>query len=304
METRKLITSGPSSLVISLPVWWIKDRALKKGMEVEIEAVNKDLLIKAKADKEEKRRRLTHQLVCKEQYLIQEELKYCFLNNVERIEFPIKEISIIKPLLNKIPGSELRIEKGESFIYNYLDKSRTNPKHEIEHALRSAKDIFEQINSIKKEEQSYEAISTIKNIIRRVIIAESLVNEWIKRPEARSTSEFDLPEIVKMKLLLEELPLLLEHEIKLITKTLYYESKPIEKIFSEIEDYFHEEVETPLKYLDMSITEQLEIRNKIEKLTQMLIEVKDREGVIIIDQIIGILHSLARINATRQPFLS
>jgi len=304
METRKLITSGPSSLVISLPLWWIKENALKKGMEVELENVNKDLLLRAKGEKTDRKRKATHRLVSKEPYMVREELRYCFLNNIEKIEIPIKDISIIKPLLNKIPGSELRIEHGEAFVHNYLDKSRVNPRHEIHHGLVSAKEVFQSIRSIKKEEESYGAISTIKNVIRRITIAESLINEWITYPEVRATSHFNLPEIVKMKLLLQELPVLLEHEIKLITKTLYYESKSIEKLFSEVENYFHEEVETPIKYFESSIKEQLEIKNKIDKLTQMLIELGDKEGIIILDQVIGILHSLARINSIRQPFLS
>ncbi len=305
MENRKLIQSGPSSLVISLPSWWIKDNHLKKGMNIDISTFGQELLLNPRNEKktEDKKEKKKYYLKDKEHYVIKETLAYCFMNNVDEIIVPISLVKVIKPLLNRIPGAELRITKDKAVIYNFLDKSNINPTQEIKHCLKSAHDIFRRILHTKKEEDTYELISLLKNLIRRILIVESYVNELIMDSEKRSKSSYTIADIVKIKQFVKELPNLLKHEIRLIKIMMYYSNKNSHSLFLEIDKAFITEVEVKESEIIETIKNQIHLKNLIEKQTDHLMHVEDKTETMVVDQIISILYCLRRLSAIRRPFM-
>jgi len=305
MENRKLIQSGPSSLVISLPSWWIKENNLQKGMNIDITTLGQDLLLKPRNNQkiEDKKEKKQYFLKDEEPYVIKEVLSYCFINNVEEIIIPLSLVKTIKPLLNKIPGAELRMTKDKAVIYNFFDKKNINPNKEIKHCLKSAHDIFKRILHTKKEEDTYELISSLKNLIRRILIVESYVNELIMDAEKRSNSPYSFVEIVRIKQFVKELPNLLKHEIRLIKIMMYYSNKNSASLFLEIDKAFNTEVDVKKSEILEIIKNQIHLKNLIEKQTDYLIHVKDQKEIIVIDQIISILYCLRRLSAIRRPFM-
>lgn len=304
METRKLIQSGPSSLVISLPTWWVKENLLEKGMSIDLEKVQDKLLLRTKSSTKKRPNTKRYFLKGKEEYVISEELAYCFRHNIGKIDVPLKRVKDVSPLLSQVPGSELRIYQNEASIYNYLDKEKIDPNPEISHCLKSAKDIFQKIMVVKAEENAEEIINHCKNIKRRLLITESVVNEWISDVQSRSSSEYTLSEIMHLKLYLQELPRLIDHEIQLTKKVMYYQMNGLGKIFSEIEKFFITNLKGNPKEIEKDIKSQIEIRNKINILTPQLIELKNKTEIIILDQLISLLHSLERLTGTRNSFFS
>ncbi|PIZ50602.1 hypothetical protein COY27_06690 [Candidatus Woesearchaeota archaeon CG_4_10_14_0_2_um_filter_33_13] len=308
MESRKLIQSGPSSLVVSLPNWWLKDNHLSKGMSIEIEELGNDLrLFSNKANKfnedKDKDKLKRYYLKNKEPYIIEEELIYCFLNNISEIELPLDLVRTVKPLLNKVPGAEIRISRDKAVIYNLLEKKEVNPKKEINYCLKSAEEIFKQICEVEKEEDTYELISLLKNILRRLIITESFVNELIIDTKKRASLKYNILELVQIKQVVRELPILLKHELRLIKLVMYYKSKNIKKILSQIEEFFPSNFETKQEEFVSVIKRQIKIKSKIEVLTNQLLEVHEKGEAIIIDQTMSILHSLRRISTTTIPLI-
>ncbi len=305
METRKLIQSGPSSLVISLPYWWIKEHHLKKGMNIDINTFGQELLLKVRnksgaSDKKEKKQ---YYLKNEEYYVIKEVLSYCFINNVDEIILPVSLVKTVKPLLNRIPGAELRITEDKAVIYNFFDKSNINPINEIKHCLKSAHDIFGKILNTKKEEETYELISLLKNLIRRIFIVESYINDLIMDAEKRSKSPYTVSEIVKIKQFVKELPNLLKHEIRLIKVIMYYSNKKSHSLFLEIDQAFKTEVDVKGSETIETIRNQIQLNNLIEKQTSYLMQVKDKNEIMVIDQIISILYCLRRLSSIRRPFI-
>ena len=305
MENRKLIQSGPSSLVISLPSWWIKENNLQKGMNIDITTLGQNLLLKPRNNQkiEEKKEKKKYYIKDEEQYVIKEVLSYCFINNVDEIIIPISLVKTIKPLLNKIPGAELRIKKDKAIVYNFFDKRNINPNQEIKHCLKSAHNIFKRILPTKKEEDTYELISSLKNLIRRILIVESYVNELIMNSEKRSNSPYTVVEIVRIKQFVKELPNLLKHEIRLIKIMMYYSNKNSNSLFLEIDKVFNTEVEVKKSEIVETIKNQIHLKNLIDKQTNYLMQVKDQKETIVIDQIISILYCLRRLSAIRRPFM-
>ncbi|MBU1976606.1 MAG: hypothetical protein KKA62_01490, partial [Nanoarchaeota archaeon] len=243
MESRKLISSGPSSLIISLPNQWIKENSLQKGMSVDLEHVQNGLLIRTKEATKSQAKEKSYTLKNKEQYLIREELIYCFLHNVDCINVPLKLVKNVSPVLDNIPGAELKIDKDNAYINNYLDKRRVNPSSEVSHCLRSMKDVLSKISKIKNEENVFEVDNILKNLERRLLIAESVVNKWIENPQERVQSGLKYVEITRLKLFLRELPRLLSHQMRLARKMTYLKGKKAQTLFKEIEEYFKPEIE-------------------------------------------------------------
>ncbi len=303
METRKLIKSGPSSLVVSLPTWWIKNQDLKKGSQVDISSSNQGLFIASRIKEEEKITKRKYAIKSEEQYVIEEELFYCFLQNVEEITIPLKATGLVQSLLSKIPGAELKMHDHQAYIYNYFKKEGIDPRAEIRYAFTVAKEVFQKITVLKNEEEAAEMITLLKNMKRRILISTSLVNNWLVDPQSRIESKLTLTEIIQLKLLLQEIPYLLNTEIELIPKAVSFEIKKMHSLFKESESYFLNNSVFEEKRNDLTIKKIISLRSKIDLFTQHLFEIKSSEERVILNNLITTLRSLERLSSLSQPFL-
>src|SRR3989344_5839866 len=87
METRKIISFGNSSYVISMPKAWIRENRLKKGDLLNIEEKKDELLIyPGQNDKKEEPKRIMIEIDGKDISLIRTEVVSAYLTNYDIIE--------------------------------------------------------------------------------------------------------------------------------------------------------------------------------------------------------------------------
>jgi len=111
METRKIISFGNSSYVISVPKAWIRENKLKKGDSIHIDEKKDELLIyPCQVDKKEEPKQIIIDIDNKDITLIRSEVVSAYLNGYDTIEIkgPIeKNAPKIKAVLRNLSGLEI-----------------------------------------------------------------------------------------------------------------------------------------------------------------------------------------------------
>ena len=57
---RNIVKQGHSTLMVSIPMKWVKKYNLKKGMQVDVEDNGRDLIISTKSELEPKKKEIKH----------------------------------------------------------------------------------------------------------------------------------------------------------------------------------------------------------------------------------------------------
>ena len=212
METRKLIKSGPSSLLISLPNQWIKSHKLKKGSTVSLEVQNDSILVSTAQQKHTKESSYT--ITDNSLVTIKEKLTYAFLHNYKNINIKTDKIEAkdIINIVNNYPGLECKIERNKIVVQNLLNKQNIKPYDEFKRILQLNDYVLDKIKSLEGANVS-EVLLVVKNLKRKCLIVESIINENIIQPYQ---SKLKLNDLVVLKLLFQELPLLFDNELRLM----------------------------------------------------------------------------------------
>jgi len=93
METRKLVRSGNSSYILSLPINWVRNNSLEQGKQVNIQETEQgDLIISVGSQKKKEREIATIKIDGKDAEIIHLELLSAYVNDPDKVIFEGKEI--------------------------------------------------------------------------------------------------------------------------------------------------------------------------------------------------------------------
>lgn len=101
---RKVISQGPSSMMISLPIKWVKEFGISRGDEIEIEKKGEDLLVSSK--KREKTSSIEINLKSSDRVYIWRIMQSVYINGYDKIKF--------------LNTNQKSLEAIQSHVANYL----------------------------------------------------------------------------------------------------------------------------------------------------------------------------------------
>ncbi len=112
METRKIISFGTSSYVVSVPKNWIREHKLKKGDSVHVDDRNDELVLTpSAAGKIEEPKRILIEIDNKDMKLIRTEIVLPYLNNHDIIDISGRQLEKnapeVKSIIRNLTGLEI-----------------------------------------------------------------------------------------------------------------------------------------------------------------------------------------------------
>jgi phosphate uptake regulator len=191
METRKLISFGSSSYVISLPKNWVSQNQLEKGDSLYIEEKPNELIITS-GDSEKEKRVKEKQIDCAGKPIekIRCELFASYLNNYNIIEIrqlDEEKFPKVKEMLHNLAGLEILEQTSDKIIakdlINLKEVSIKALMRRIDIIIRSMMDdavTIDQKNNVKSLYDRDEDINRLTFLVRRMITA-ALEDQKISR---------------------------------------------------------------------------------------------------------------------------
>lgn len=112
METRRLISFGTSSFVVSVPKNWVRDNKLKKGDSVHVEDRKGELVLSPSAGGiTEEPKRILIEMDNKDMRLVRTEIVSAYLNNYDIIDIAGKQLEKsapqVKAIIRNLTGLEI-----------------------------------------------------------------------------------------------------------------------------------------------------------------------------------------------------
>ncbi len=191
METRKLISFGSSSYVISLPKTWVSQNRLEKGDSLYVEEKSNELIITS-GDSEKQKEVKEKQIDCSGKPIekIKCELFAAYLNNYNIIELrqlDEERIMKVKEMLQGLAGLEILEQTSDKIIakdlINIKEVSIKALMRRIDIIIRSMMDdamTSDQKNNVKSLYDRDEDINRLHYLVRRIITA-ALEDQKISR---------------------------------------------------------------------------------------------------------------------------
>lgn len=191
METRKLISFGSSSYVISLPKNWVSQNRLEKGDSLYIEEKSNELIVTS-GDSEKQKEVKEKQIDCSNKPLakIKCELFASYLNNYNIIELrQLSEENLLKckEMVQGLAGLEILEQTSDKIIakdlINLKEVSIKALMRRIDIIIRSMMDdamTNDQKNNVKSLYDRDEDINRLHYLVRRMITA-ALEDQKISR---------------------------------------------------------------------------------------------------------------------------
>ncbi len=139
---RKLVKQGTATLMVSLPIKWVKKFNLKKGDEVGIEeqenavVITSSRAVSIEADKLQK-------------------LISLYREGFDEIEITFKDIKVIdktREILNELPGFDIVQQKKDSCLIKYISGKEENAMQKLHSLL--ADSFGELLNDFKSREKN------------------------------------------------------------------------------------------------------------------------------------------------------
>ena len=268
MESRKIIQSGPSSLSITLPNGWLKDNKLSKGDSIFLDMQKGSIRISPQHNIKKTKEEKEYVISTDKLYLIKEYLNYCFLNNLHKIRLEItkkenKEDTL--KLIESYPGYTYSIFQNHIIITSLLDLKDINPDAEFQSIMKSV--FYRNDDKIKQD-----LIFQLEGLKRKVYIANSAVNRLLNSPLEVNEFSIDLDTLIHLKIVLGELPFLINSEIELIKEIGYINNlnkykdllRDLKKLMSPLPNSIEEK--SSLKHLKEKLNTQLRNTSKINEI--------------------------------------
>ena len=268
MESRKIIQSGPSSLSITLPNGWLKDNKLSKGDSIFLDMQKGSIRISPQHNIKKTKEEKEYVISTDKLYLIKEYLNYCFLNNLHKIRLEItkkenKEDTL--KLIESYPGYTYSIFQNHIIITSLLDLKDINPDAEFQSIMKSV--FCRNDDKIKQD-----LIFQLEGLKRKVYIANSAVNRLLNSPLEVNEFSIDLDTLIHLKIVLGELPFLINSEIELIKEIGYINNlnkykdllRDLKKLMSPLPNSIEEK--SSLKHLKEKLNTQLRNTSKINEI--------------------------------------
>ena len=122
METRKIVKSGPSSYVVSLPSSWVKLNKLEKGNLLYLEQNNNTLVYSVRETQEESRA-FTIEVDGKSSQYLEKMLKSAYLRNFNVFIFRGTDINDrlreFRKILDQLVAVEIMEQNSQRVVANF-----------------------------------------------------------------------------------------------------------------------------------------------------------------------------------------
>ena len=121
---RSIVQQGPTTMMVSLPIKWVRKYELKKGEQVDIQENGRELIISTEHEQAPKRKRI--QLLHEQYYYIWREIAAAYVSGYEEIEIHYnnpKALPIIEEAVNTtLTGFEIIEQRKSSCLLTQISK--------------------------------------------------------------------------------------------------------------------------------------------------------------------------------------
>ena len=224
---------------------------------------------------------------------IQEKLKYCFLNNISIIKVKIvnpEQYKEIIEIIKNFPGFDYEIKEKYISIKNLLNTSEIELNKELNNILKLNIYCFKKIKNLKLQEVN-EFILLINNLKRKSLILEAVINKAIENPTFNK--QISQKNIVGYKLVVQEIPFLLNKETELMRQVFEYAN--ILEYTNKLEGV--ELIITQIPSTKFNLTKIKKFTSdNLEKLSNDIRKVNFSKDIIFLSTIHSIYNSLIKIS--------
>lgn len=273
METRKLISFGTSSFVISVPKSWVKKNALRKGDLLHIEDKKDELTIyPSQGIKREEPKRILIEVDNKELDLIKTEIVSAYLNSYDIIDIAGRTLEqmapAIKNILRNLTGLEIIQQTATKItakdLINVKEISIRTLIRRMDNITRSM--ILDSIDSIEKDH--YESIfERDMDVNRLVFLAYRVIRGAMLNPKMAKYMVMGNTELMFSREIISEIEKISDHTKRIArrlrgaTKLTKEEKKALADIYQRIMMDYLTVMKAHYKR-DTSLALRIEVQNK------------------------------------------
>ena len=178
---RKIVKHGPSTMMISLPAKWVRKKNLKKGMELDVEEKNNNLIISI--DKSKHKSETTINITSKEESAIRTILSNAYRLGYDKITVNFDDKSILKIVSDNTDSTLLGFEITDKSDKSCIIESITEPSLDqynniFSKIFMNIEDLFSIAkNLLDGNKEEYENINKkilqLDNFCKRVVVKSS-----------------------------------------------------------------------------------------------------------------------------------
>jgi len=250
MEHRKLIKSGKSSLIVSLPNEWVKRNKLDKGDEIYFEEVkSNELILKTDYIEKEKDSKIIINTKGKDDARIEREIMSAYINNYSTIEVigGIKSLQQIEEIIHNLIGLDVIEQTSDKIIIkNFLDPGDISLKDSLRRLDTTIRSMMIDTKECISGKMSYEEIyrrdanvNKTRVLIFTLLRNPTMIPKIEKEFENENISSLELWFLTfNMEIIADESKRIAKYSSKLSNN----ERKEIRKIYEIIEESYLETI--------------------------------------------------------------
>lgn len=284
MEVRKLIKSGPSTLVVSLPVNWIKQNKLKQGDSVFLEGISRGIMINPSSRKAKQTK--TRIIDTDKSFLITQQLKSKLLRNHSPIVIKIhNNLEEIARIMKEFQNTSYEVHGDTVVVIDHFDHESVNLQKDLASLINLNNSLFHEIVEGKKDFS--DIILMVKSLKKKSFLLEKTLNKIIDFPLTRAN--LTVSEIVRFKITLQELPQILEAELEMCKQLQFLDDVSDVRIGLEY-------IEPYLLLKEYSVKDVTEMKYRINKIKTKLINLKDHIKIKVFFEILTVFQSVLKVS--------
>ena len=308
METRKVISFGNSSYVVSLPKDWVTENKLKKGDSVNIEHRDGSIIISTAENSEKKiePKTVVIETEGRSMVLIKTEIISAYLNNYDIIEVKGRLKSDfaanVKSILRNLTGIEIIQQDAEKIVakdlLNINEISIETLIRRMDNITRSM--ISDSITSIKHDmyEEIYERDMEVNRLLYLAyrVIRAAIIDPRIAKSLGRKNIELLFEQILMEKI--EKVA----DKAKRVARYLREanlkpaEKEEIEAIYASIKGCYLDVMKSYYnKDIDLAFSVEVCGRDKMESMNDFIKERQNASAHMVIEQMKSMLISVKNI---------
>ncbi|MBU0535481.1 MAG: phosphate uptake regulator PhoU [Nanoarchaeota archaeon] len=308
MESRKIISFGNSSYVVSLPKDWVKENKLKKGDTIHIDEKSDELTLYPgnTGEKRIEPKTIIIESENKDHKMIQTEIISAYLNNYDVIEVKgklTKDKAVqVKAILRNLSGIEIIKQDATKIVakdlLNINEISIETMIRRMDNIVRSM--LLDSIKSI--HEDLYEEIyERDQDVNRLVFLAYRVLRAAIIDSKIAKNMQKANIELLFSQVLIEKLEKVAD-KTKRVARFLKQsnltdaEKKELEEIYIQIKDCFFEVMKAYYKKdLDLAFKIENAGTERINKLNEFIKERQNAPAHIVVEQMKSMVISIKNI---------
>jgi phosphate uptake regulator len=308
METRKIISFGNSSYVVSLPKEWITDNKIKKGDSINMENRDGAIVINTQQNSERKiePKSIVIEIEDKGMDMIKAEIISAYLNNYDIIEVKGKLKSEfaanVKSILRNLTGIEIIQQDSEKIIakdlLNLNEISIETLIRRMDNITRSM--IADSITSIRHNmyEEIYERDMEVNRLL---YLAYRVIRAAIIDPTIAKNLKKKNIELLFEQILMEKVEKVAD-KAKRVARSLKQaeltasEKDDLERMYSEIKECYLDVMKSYYnKDLDIAFSVEICGKEKIDRMNDFVKDSQSASTHMIVEQMKSMITSIKNI---------